>query len=352
MRRAVFFAPGFDPRDPAYYHRVLAREGAGRLTAGPVERAGDRVFWEMAGAGVALRLEVLRHDREVAAALSGPGWARLADGALWACEMWREGRFGPRGPGTRGQRRLFRYPVWASLASMVLAVGLLALLASALATLGGPDLVAPAAAAGPLVAVWRAGRWNAWLYHLFFFGMWRAFQRIAEGRAPEFDAANRAAAARVAEAAADADEVWVIGHSLGAARAAEVVAALPEGTGAALLTLGSVRGVLACWAGPGSVALDAAEAACGARAGLSWLDVGWRGDPFAAGPAPPATLRITERSRFAAGPIFQPRRPPRPLRRHLGYLMAPEAGPFDLYRMLADPRPVASQLAELRRAAG
>jgi len=263
-KRLVFFCPGYDPLADSRYRRLigtglaqLARRFGIERTIGPVERDDSvpTVRWTIeaghAGWRTETAYEVLRWDDLVQRDFNRSWFTRLPllFGSLF--EALRGGVIA----------KLFRlnwhfagfviYP-WVALigiALALLAVGFgIAGLISWLSPLGvmAKVLLACAIAAGLLWALSPKLK-AAYVYHLL--DGWIFSWQLAAGRRPEFEGRLDAFARRIvaAVAAADAQEVLIVGHSTGTTVAVEVTARAlavdptlgARGPALALLTIGS-----------------------------------------------------------------------------------------------------------------
>ncbi|MEM9011854.1 MAG: hypothetical protein AAGE18_11545 [Pseudomonadota bacterium] len=304
----------------------------------------------MRAGALTVRVEVLRHDDIISAAVAGPPWVRIARGLRWAWALHWRGGFGRLRRLGRRARAVAAYPVYGLIWAM-LEGALVALLLAWIFGLGS-WVVGLGVVAALLLSNWTDRR----LFHLYLFDTWRLLRAMAKGRDEALRARDEAAVARVEAALADgADEVVVLGHSIGAIRAERIVAAVARRGHAdgrlALVTLGPTFALLQVWAGHGAERLVADERVMQA-AGIPWLEVVWRRDaialPWIGAERPGRPLRLTRAGRVRWPGALRRRVPFRPMLRHLDYLLASEGGAFDLYRMLADPRPVAVQAMALR----
>ena len=222
-KRHVFYIPGFDPRGPRHYH-TLYRENAARQAAvngwaldiGPRRKLGDFVHrWAVRGAGVETTYDFLAWDDIVRANWRGGVKARLRD---------LLGFYGSRvivdlvPPVARqSPRRLLTgfYPLLSLLLLVALCVLAFVLIAAAGNWAAMSILLAAAAAA----ILWAAGVMLAercavfWLLKIFSF-----CARWGRGEIPALNARAGLFADHIASVLnkTDAQEVMIVGHSIGA----------------------------------------------------------------------------------------------------------------------------------------
>ena len=253
-RRLVYHVGGYDPMPPEAVHRRFVREihqfeGTWSLSAAvsPPEIGADEAVWNIDTTGpnwrVDTRFHFVRWDDVMASTSRRPLWWRIffglvavldfaAQGALWGYirTSWRYAIF-------------FLYPLLVFMALLAIAWTAGAFAATASAS----RLIGAAAGAGAFVALlFGTGRW---LYLFELFDDWifsRAYvwhgNQVLEQR---FNAIAReiCAAAR----SGDADEILVLGHSLGAVLAVDLLdraikldpALGSNGTRVALVSVGS-----------------------------------------------------------------------------------------------------------------
>jgi hypothetical protein len=378
-RRAVFYLPGFDPRDPETYWGLFRRE-AGRTAArrtraiavGDPERAPDGISldWDVEADGTRTRYSLLRWEDVVRAHFPRPEWRRLA--AVPAL-LWRLARSGYSGNLRREARRFSTviygvHRIYLGLAVLSLALAALGLLALP------PDWRPWAVPAVPVLAyavlalLTRLTRGKP-LYVAHLVDDTAFTHAHAAGAVAEMPARLDAFAARIRAAEGTADEIVVIGHSsssfLGIEVLDRVLAVDPgfgtRGTPVSFVTLGSVipwigldpaatavRGALARVAGTDAVGwLDI-------RAPWDWLSIHLR-DPLTAcgvpspGPDRPAVLRVQIRD------LVEPHKVARLswnlFRMHFQLLMASrQATGFDYVDLVSGPEPVHRVVQRCRRA--
>ncbi len=352
MRRRVLFVAGFDPRGVKGYYQRLGEAMSPYASVGPLERLGPFASgwrWRAKDGASETAFEFLHWDDIVERHWRAKGRIGAQIAALRA--LWVYARCGLLARSSEGARAVR----WA-----LLAMGL-APLAFAGATLGltlavgalgawlmphGGWLAAPALAAGLYASdrAWRALNLE-WLAKGF-----ACIVETAQGDAPSWDARCEAFAERIAEAAreGEADEIVVIGHSLGAILAMLSVhrylgmSAAPRRI--VLATLGNIIPFYT-WIEPGRAAMRAGEAVAASPA-VEWIDVTSGSDPASACRMGPLVGSDSETRRW--DPEFHRILTPerfryirrRPLDYHFQYLKGADAADgFDLPRMMASPAP-------------
>lgn len=368
-RRAVFYLPGFDPRDPETYWGLFRREARrmalrrGRVIAvGEPARAPDGISldWTIEADGTHTRYSLLRWEDVVRAHFPRPEWRRLV--AVPAL-LWRLFRTGYSRDLRREARRFFTV-IW-SVHRIYLGLAVLSLVLAAIGLLllppdwrlwGVPAV--PVAAYAILAVLTRLTRGKP-LYVAHLVDDTAFTHAHAAGRVAEMPARLDAFAARIQAAEGSADEIVVIGHSsssfLGVEVLDRVLAADPgfgtRGTPVSFVTIGSVIP----WIGldPAAVRVRGALARVAAAGAIGWLDIrapwDWLSihlrDPLAAcgvpspGPDRPAVLRVQIRD------LVEPRKVARLswnlFRMHFQLLMASrQATGFDYVDLVSGPEPV------------
>lgn len=356
-QRRVFLMGGFDPRSPRHLHRLLRAAVVARPADGAEVRIaplapGWRLDWTHSGQHLATRCTVLAWDDLVRAR-----WPQGLRGLLRAAARV----YGRALPDARYMRTLARHArpgLLMGLTPLALlaacALGGVAL-AGAAAALGAPTLLAlpagMAAALGLLAATARPAR-AAWML-----GLLDLSDALARADDPVLTARVDAMAAEVVRAAeaADADELLLVGHSVGSNWAVAVLArALRQapwlgtrGPALRLLTLGQTLPLgnarTAGVAGRADVALLAATPQ------LHWQDVSAAADwaAFARLPpwvgAPQRCARCEAHSprfhaQLTASHYAALKRDRHAL--HMQYLRAPDRpGGWDIVQALAGPPP-------------
>lgn len=374
-RRHVLFIQGFDPRGPAMLHGLAVREAAKAqaisgvaIDVGPRTAGGSR--WSMTarygGADVHTVHEVLRWD-DIVRRL----WIRSELVLLWRALRWiwlchRRGLLAAtRGPALALHRAIF-VPAAAGLLfllSLLTAMAALAVLGGWLAGLAGLPLATGTMLALPLaLAARRLWRWLEAIFNVCWLN--RAFGYLLDHATGRLDGATmadrqQAFARRILEVArsGEADEIVVIGHSIGSMHAVEALAAAvaeaPDlgrsDPPVVLVTLGQcipVPLVLSDDSG-----LRRSLVALGACGSVPWLDVTSLSDPASACGLDPLQGVAPRRADFPLSrtPAFHEilsqetfwyiRR--RPIEFHFQYLKASErGGGYDYFRLVLGPQPV------------
>ncbi len=238
-RRHVFYVSGFDPQGAPHYHRLYRDEAARqaavsgyRLEVGPRRKVTPvSAAWGLRYAGPDCDGEVVttyefarwddvvrahwpRHRASVAAMTVAATWTYARAGALWRLLRWTW-------PGFVAIFAPFLLVVTlaaAALGGLGLAVGVMGEAGPWLPTAGLALWLAALAGLG----VWADRRWHmSWLVRTYHFAT-----RQAWGHTPDLEARLDALGARLVEIvrADAADEVLVVGHSLGTSMAVSVVA--------------------------------------------------------------------------------------------------------------------------------
>ncbi|MGQ7793784.1 hypothetical protein ACUN0C_15365 [Faunimonas sp. B44] len=266
-RRRVLYLSGFDPRGPSFYHKTY-REEAERhsaLSGAPIEVGPRRSLgplvqsWAVTAAidghPVETRYDFLRWDDIIRA-----HWPRRQL-AVWVNTLWAFSVFLRTG----ALGRIFRatWPVLITVSLPALFVLLQVLLAlgagwgaaALVSAFGAPTVAAVLAALLAAAGIILLGRWLEGRLNVYWLGRIYAFTvRDARGEVAGLDERRDAFARIVVEAAAagDADEILLVGHSLGTPLAVSVMAralALDpaiarRGQRLAVLTLGPTTPIL------------------------------------------------------------------------------------------------------------
>jgi hypothetical protein len=251
-RRHVFYISGFDPRGPAHYHRLYKEEAAKQasinglvIDIGQREKLSDtESLWRLKSAQAEVHYSFLRYDDVMRERWARTDWSVLLEILRYSLLMQRRGVF---------YKVLFTsWPTFVSMIyplSLVVAVVVISLAAAAIAGwLGGAAAAAIAGIAAfiALIALRRPleERINAfWIARILSF--------IADqgaGKVPALEARLDQWARRIATEINKqaADEVLIVGHSVGAQLAVSIAAriirlcggAFPPRPRLSLLTLG------------------------------------------------------------------------------------------------------------------
>lgn len=327
LHRHVHYFHGFDPASTARYRRIFVAASE-RLGVTVADMPGGGDGWRAVRDGVTTDLHYLRYEDLVRAFQRGNLLARLG----------------------RGLRAMVGYASDGALARLPLLTIVLAvspyivaftpvIAAAALSNLSMPlALVLPAILA--VMAVLQL-----WYFKVILAADLFAFMRVlAVGTGPEADRYDNRLAMQAQEIETErADEVLIVGHSLGGIAAIHAVAGmlnrLPRDRRISLLTLGSVHGIVLAQRGAGRDRLAAAIAAITADARVFWVDVTSPRDAFCLPLTDPLLLIGDMAQRGMTSPRVvsaQLRRTPRipgdrrtvfrAMRRHMGYLLAPPKG--------------------------
>ncbi|RYD34363.1 MAG: hypothetical protein EOP85_19895, partial [Verrucomicrobiaceae bacterium] len=296
-KRLVFYFSGFDPRGPAHYHSLYGEQARLHtplngldLQVGKRRRSGKLAnAWTITSNGgeTETEYEFLRWDDIIRAHWPKNEWQLLKSTLPTYGEFFRTNLIGR-------MRKL----AWASALTVtypfILFVGLLALglfLATAVAAvpvaLDLPWWTGLLPAAGLLAGTLFLGRWlddrfrSFWLLRVY-----GAMQPWAYGKIPELDTRIRDFAAHIVEKAraSDADEVLVVGHSVGTILAIPLVAELlrldpglgETGPAFGLVALGSCLPLVGLL--PGSDKFREDLKAVATAPGVRWLDFSARRD--------------------------------------------------------------------------
>ena len=229
-RRRVYHVAGFDPDPPASVHgrfsRGLARfQGVWSLTASatPPEIEADRACWSVVAAGPNWRVEtqhcLLRWDDVIVALHRRPIWRRIPEGVLALADFIAGGAL-------RGYLRhswryalFFLFPVLVFLGILAVAAGVAMLAASWTGSAVAGLLLGLASFIGLFLLAQKR-------IHLgLLFDDWIFARELVRSGHGELDERIGRIAAQLAHEAGSGafDEVVVIGHSLGAVLAVQLV---------------------------------------------------------------------------------------------------------------------------------
>ncbi len=387
-RRRVFYMPGFDPHPDRRYHRLFKEEGARqaaisgyRLEVGPAERGENRTDWsalyeEDSGARVETDLRVWSWRDLVAARMSQPLWRRALRGygayarLIFSGDVFRLGRLAwtPMIPTL--------YPLAAVTLYLLLSLGAgaaaLALTVWALGSVGWVLGLVPGALAAR--AVFRLLRKrDGRIFAFYLFDTYALMQQHARGAAPDLEARLELFASDLIAASESRayDEILVIGHSLGAAFAADVCgrafARDPDlgsrGARFGVLTLGQILSAFSALGGGRGSEVRRAARLLAAQPAAVWVDVTSQADgacyalvdPLSGGEAPPSPERragpklVSGRFRETMGEAEYAKLRRRWSRLHFQYLYAFERpGAFEYFAICAGPTSLATRFAKTR----
>ena len=333
-RRQVFHVAGYDPYDIAAQHRRFRRELAKfAATWNVIASTSDMVrqdgvtSWTVATRGpnwaVETIFEPLAWDDIVRADLAKPTWPRLAQGAAVFADFVASGTFARYFAASHRYAFFFMVP-FLDVVLFALAGALAGYaLAGSLALVGLAR--AAVAAAVAIATFWLLMRWPG--------RRWRVDQGLADwilardymrGRRPDVETRLDRFAARVVACAqaGSADEIVIVGHSLGATFVVDLLtralARDPElvrrGPALAVLTIGATIPKIALH--PGGARLRGCAETVAREPDLFWVEYQARDDAISFYKFHPVTLR-------AIGPAGDPA-PPLVRRVQLHEMMTPE----------------------------
>ena len=375
-RRTVFYIEGYDPRGPQHYHRLYrdeaekqARVNGLKLSVGPRRRIdGISHSWTVDSGLCQTDYRFLRYDDLMRARWSRGTVAVLGDIARYTWAFLRRGVF-------LGMLRIS----WPTFITSILAPGLVlaALLLAALAgTMAGLVVSWPIAVAVAVLCF--AGLVSLRpVIEPYFAGFWlgRICAFIADqgsGLVPEMEARIDIFAQRIAEAviANGADEVLVVGHSVGShigvsvsARVLEKIGG--ESRGFSFLTLGHTIPLLGLQ--PRAVAFRNDLSRVSGDPRVAWVDVSaaidgacfpltdpvWGSGLEQADPKHPSPKLVSARFPKLFSPASYTRLKRDFSRAHFQYLMAAElAGDYDYFLITAGDLTLAQRFQHLGSVAG
>lgn len=386
-RRHVFFISGFDPKGATYYHRLYATGAANQQAASgqtydvsPRKRTEDthvqwwRILWRSAASDLAdpvhTTLEFLAWD-DLVRAHWPRGVASVAWGSLLAYLAVLSSSAGLLRVWQQSRRTLIALAYPAVLWLLTLSVGALlgGLAAQITLRVGTASAWAPTtiwlmswglAAAVCVGSWWGALRLERKLHTSWLLRIYRFADLWARGQLPDLDQRIASMAARVQERLQrqDADEVLLVGYSVGSMLAASVMARVLRQCGddtsltqrLSFLTLGQCIPLLGLI--PRAHGFRGELDVLAAAADLCWIDYSSPTDWGSFALVDPLKMcRIAPAGERALAPVM---RSPRfhtlfdvedytqlrknKRRMHLQYLMAsPKAGDYDYFLMTAGP---------------
>lgn len=375
-RRTVFYIEGYDPRGPQHYHRLYRDEAEKQsringlpLKVGARKRIDQLVHsWQVDSGATQTEYRFLRYDDLMRTRWSRTTLAVLGDICRYSWQFLRRGVF-------LGMLRIS----WPILITTLMAPGLVALAALLAALAGG---LAGLLMAWPLalaVAVVNFVGLVALqpLIEPRFAGFWigRICAFIADqgsGAVPHMDDRIAAFADRVAEAlkAGTADEVLVVGHSVGSHIGVSVCARVLDriGSGAqsfSFLTLGHTIPLLGLQPQAGAFRNDLQRVADDPR--IAWIDVSaaidgacfpltdplWACGLAQSDPARPSPKIVSARFPKLFSPASYARLKRDFSRAHFQYVMAAELpGDYDYFLITAGDKTLAERFAHLESVTG
>ncbi len=322
-RRHVFHVAGFDPYDVAGQHRRFRRElgkfartwNVAAAVSDITEQAGAAA-WTVTTRGpnwaVETTFEPLAWHDIVRADLAGPAWPRLARGAAAFADIVASGTFARYFAASHRYALFFLVPFL----DVVLFAGFGALAGYALA--GALSLAGAArAAAAAVIAIvlfrllmhWPGGRWRVEQ------GLadWILARDYMRGCRPDIEARLDRFAERLVACvrAGAADEIVIVGHSLGASLVVDLVSRAlardPElarrGPALAVLTIGATIPKIALH--PDGVRLRGCAAKVARAPDLFWVEYQARDDAISFYKFHPVTLRATGPAGDPAPPLVR-----------------------------------------------
>jgi hypothetical protein len=229
-RRHVFYISGFDPRGPAHYHRLYKEEAAKQaLINGLAIKVGKREklsetesLWRLKSDQAEVQYSFLRYDDVMRERWARTNWSVLVEILRYSWLMLRRGVF---------PKVLFTsWPTFVSMAyplSLVLAAVLISIAAAVIAGwFGGAEAAAIVGIAAfiALTALRKPleERINAfWIARILSF-----IADQGSGKVPALEARLDQWASRIAKAITNqnADEVLIVGHSVGTQLAVSIAA--------------------------------------------------------------------------------------------------------------------------------
>ena len=284
-KRLVFHVGGYDPPGPEAVHRRFLRElrrfertWSAEACTSELEVGADMAAWRVATSGPNWHIEtdcrLVRWDDVIAAAGRQPSWRRIPHGLLACLDFVAGGAL--RGYFRTNWRYalFFLYPflLFAALAALAAFIG--ARTADVLES--GPAGAAAGALAFAALLRWAGRKLHLW--HLFDDWIFaRAYLRRGD---PVIDARLDRIAREIVRAAREreADEILVVGHSLGAVLAMDLVARAlrldpalgRHGPRVAFVTVGS--SILKVGLHRGAKRLHAAVARVASAPGVFWAE--------------------------------------------------------------------------------
>ncbi|MEM1162303.1 MAG: hypothetical protein AAGJ28_15315 [Pseudomonadota bacterium] len=335
--RQVWYFHGFDPATTARYRRIF-EAASERFSADISDLPDGGDGWQVSRDGVTARINYCRYEDLVRDFQYAPLWRRALRGygALWGyardgalARMWRLGK---RNLG------LALSPLFVALVALGLGVGVMTAIAG-MAGLSSVPMIVIAALIWALALMIVA--YPAFYLHLVA-DLFAYMRVLALGQGGDW-ATYRQRVAGLSEMiqAGEEDETLLVGHSLGGLAAIFAIEALldrwPQGRPIALLTLGSVHGAVLVQKGAGRDRLAEAVRRVATDRRVFWLDVTSPRDSFCLPLIDPlvfaGTIDGAESPRVISTRLARAPRIPgdrrtvfAAMRRHMGYLLAPQPG--------------------------
>jgi hypothetical protein len=379
-KRLVFYFSGFDPRGPAHYHSLYGEQAKLHtplngldLQVGKRRRSGKLAnAWTITSNGgeTVTDYEFLRWDDIIRNRWPKNEWELLKSAVPTYWVFFKSNLVGKLLKVAWASALTVSYPIIAFLGLLLLGLLLAVAVGILPGALGWPWWVGILPAAGILAGTIFLGRWlddrfrSFWLLRVY-----GAMQPWAYGKIPEIDERIREFATHMMEKirTSDADEVLLVGHSVGTILTVPLVAELlklePElGTKAqrfGLVSLGNCLPLVSLL--PGSKQLRADLRTIATAPGVRWVDFSAKRDGASVTQVDP--LKVSGISRPAGIPIRPQQFPVRIVkmfppvvynvikkdifRIHFQYIMAGEIlTDYDFFAITAGPLSLAERFPE------
>ncbi|MES2661451.1 MAG: hypothetical protein V4689_22725 [Verrucomicrobiota bacterium] len=372
-KRHVFYFSGFDPRGPSHYHTLYGEQGKLHtplngldLTVGKRRRVGKLAnAWTVTAGGCETEYEFLRWDDIIRNRWPKNEWQLLKSAVPVYWVFFKANLVGRLLQIAWPSALTVSYPIIAFLG--LLLIGLLLAVAAGIFL---PFYAGLPLAAGILVGTIFLGRWlddrfrSFWLLRVY-----GAMQPWAYGKMPELDERIREFADHIVERikGSEADEILVVGHSVGTILTVPLVVELlkrePElgvrGPAFGLVSLGNCLPLVSLL--PGSAKLREDLKTVATAPGVRWLDFSARRDGASVTQVDP--LKVSGISRPEGIPVRPQQFPVRIVkmfppdvyavikkdifRIHFQYIMAGELlTDYDFFAITAGPMSLAERFPE------
>lgn len=372
-RRQVFYFSGFDPRGPAHYHTLYGEQAKLHtplngldLTIGKRRRVGKLAnVWTVSSGETETEYEFLRWDDIIRKRWPKNEWQLLKSAVPVYWVFLKANLVGRLLKIAWPSALTVSYPIIAFLGLLLAGLALALVAGIFLPLYGGIPL-----AVGILLGTVYLGRWlddrfrSFWLLRVY-----GAMQPWAYGKIPELDERIKAFADHIAERIKDseADEILVVGHSVGTILTIPLVVELLErvpelgvkGPAFGLVSLGNCLPLVSLL--PGSLKLRKDLKTVATSPGVRWLDFSARRDGASVTQVDP--LVVSGISRPPGIPVRPQQFPVRIVkmfppdvynvikkdifRIHFQYIMAGERlTDYDFFAITAGPLPLAERFPE------
>ena len=372
-KRHVFYFSGFDPRGPAHYHSLYGEQGKLHaplngldLSVGKRRRVGKLAnAWTVTAGDTVTEYEFLRWDDIIRNRWPKNEWQLLKSAVPVYWIFLKANLVGRLLKIAWPSALTVSYPIIAFLGLLLTGALLAAAVGIFLPLYAGLPL-----AAGILIGTIFLGRWlddrfrSFWLLRVY-----GAMQPWAYGKMPELDERIREFADHIAERikGSDADEILVVGHSVGTILTVPLVVELlkrvPElgvkGPAFGLVSLGNCLPLVSLLPGSGKLREDLKTVAT--APGVQWFDFSARRDGASVTQVDP--LKVSGISRPAGIPVRPRQFPVRIVkmfppdvyavikkdifRIHFQYIMAGELlTDYDFFAITAGPMSLAERFPE------